>query len=113
MAVRTSSTPASVKDIMTRDPVCVSPDTSAVELARILEANEISGVPVVDALDRAIGVVSKTDLLPPDMLDEWMAEDRAGFPEDVEVLPVSAVAHRGLDVLKELRQERQEEHVRP
>ncbi len=63
MAVRTSSTPASVKDIMTRDPVCVTPDTSAVELARILEANEISGVPVVDALDRAIGVVSKTDLL--------------------------------------------------
>ena len=46
-------------------------------------------------------VLSKTDLLPSDMLEEWVSEVRAGFPEDVEVLPVSAVAHLGLDVLKE------------
>jgi len=52
-----------IKDIMTRDPVCVTGDTNARELARILEANEISGCPVIDALDRIIGVVSKTDLL--------------------------------------------------
>ena len=52
-----------VKDIMTRDPVCLTGDTSARELARILETNEISGCPVVDALERVIGVVSKTDLL--------------------------------------------------
>lgn len=48
-----------------------------------------------------IVALSKTDLLPPDMLEEWLAEVRAGFPDDVEVLPVSAVAHLGLDVLKE------------
>ncbi len=52
-----------VKDIMTRDPVRVTADTSARELARVLESNEISGVPVVDAQDRVIGVVSRTDLL--------------------------------------------------
>ena len=45
--------------------------------------------------------LSKTDLLPPDLLEEWVAEVRAGFPGDVEVLPISAVAHQGLDVLKE------------
>jgi CBS domain-containing protein len=52
-----------VKDIMTHDPVCVTADVTARELARVLESNEISGVPVVDAVERVIGVVSKTDLL--------------------------------------------------
>ncbi len=63
MAVRTTSMLACVKDIMTHDPVSVTPDVTARELARVLESNAISGVPVVDAADRVIGVVSKTDLL--------------------------------------------------
>ena len=58
-----STTRRQVSDIMTRDPICVTADTTARELARVLEANEISGVPVVDTLDRLIGVISKTDLL--------------------------------------------------
>jgi CBS domain-containing protein len=62
MGVKTG-TPHTVKDIMTPDPICVGADTSARELARILESNEISGVPVVDSLHRIIGVASKTDLL--------------------------------------------------
>ncbi len=48
-----------------------------------------------------IVVLSKTDLLPPDMLDAFVADARSGFPEDIEVLPISAVAQRGLDELKE------------
>jgi CBS domain-containing protein len=62
MSVKTKA-PRLVRDIMTPDPICVGADTSARELARILEANEISGVPVVDSLHRIIGVASKTDLL--------------------------------------------------
>ena len=45
--------------------------------------------------------LSKTDLLPPDMLQEWVAEVQAAFPDGVEVVPISAVAHQGLDALKE------------
>lgn len=52
-----------VKDIMTVDPVRVTREASAQELARLLETHEISGVPVVDELDRVVGVVSRTDLL--------------------------------------------------
>jgi CBS domain-containing protein len=52
-----------VRDIMTRDPVSVTPDITARELARTLADNQISGVPVVDPQDRVIGVVSRTDLL--------------------------------------------------
>jgi CBS domain-containing protein len=62
MSVKTKA-PQLVGDIMTPDPICVGADTSARELARILESNEISGVPVVDSLHRIIGVASKTDLL--------------------------------------------------
>jgi CBS domain-containing protein len=48
---------------MTREPVRVSAGTTARELARVLETNEVSGVPVVDSMDRVIGVVSRSDLL--------------------------------------------------
>jgi CBS domain-containing protein len=62
MSAKTKA-PQRIKDIMTADPICVGADTPARELARILESNEVSGVPVVDTLNRIIGVVSKTDLL--------------------------------------------------
>ena len=52
-----------VKDIMGRNPVRVGQATTVGELAEILEGNDISGVPVVDAQERLVGVVSRTDLI--------------------------------------------------
>jgi CBS domain-containing protein len=52
-----------IESIMTKNPICVMGATGATELARILDADRISGVPVVDGQDRLIGVVSRTDLL--------------------------------------------------
>ena len=63
MTDKVTVTPTTVSTIMTANPLCISPDTPARELARLLEANGISGVPVVDGLNRVIGVISKTDLL--------------------------------------------------
>lgn len=63
MTSKAATTATTVREIMTRDPLCVGPETDARELARELEANEISGVPVIDGLNRVIGVVSRTDLL--------------------------------------------------
>lgn len=51
------------KDVMVPDPVCVRPSTTLRELARVLEENRISGAPVIDAEDKVVGVVSKTDLI--------------------------------------------------
>ncbi len=48
-----------------------------------------------------IVALSKTDLLPPGLMEEWLAEIHAGFPANVQVLPISAVAHQGLEALKE------------
>ncbi len=63
MARKATATAATVKEIMTPDPVCISGDTSARELAHLLDTHGFSGVPVVDPLNREIGVVSKTDLV--------------------------------------------------
>ncbi|MGW7331182.1 CBS domain-containing protein [Streptomyces sp. NPDC054840] len=47
---------------MTSEVVLARPDTSLDELARMLSAHRISGLPVVDDDDKVMGVVSRTDL---------------------------------------------------
>ena len=50
-------------DVMTTNVITVSPDTSVQEVAKILSERSISGVPVVDAQNRLVGIVSEGDLL--------------------------------------------------
>lgn len=50
-------------DVMTHDVVTVHSDTTVKEIAEILLAKGISGVPVVDAAGALIGIVSEGDLL--------------------------------------------------
>lgn len=51
------------QDVMTRDVITVSADTSLNETAGRMAAAGISGVPVVDADNRVIGVISEKDFL--------------------------------------------------
>lgn len=51
------------KDIMTRDVITVRPDTSVEDLAKILVANRISGVPVLDTAGALYGIVTENDLI--------------------------------------------------
>lgn len=84
------------RDVMTEEPVCVDPQASIRELARLFEEHEISGAPVVNQSGQLIGIVSKTDLIrrcadgvddmPPAYLFEILSEQ--GESEDVsEVMP--------------------------
>jgi CBS domain-containing protein len=50
-------------DVMTTQVVTVGPETSVQELATVLSERAISGVPVVDAENRLVGVVTEGDLL--------------------------------------------------
>jgi CBS domain-containing protein len=52
-----------IKQLMTRDVVTVTPGTTLKEVARVLTRHGISGVPVVDADDTVVGVVSEADVL--------------------------------------------------
>ncbi|MFJ4518007.1 CBS domain-containing protein [Streptomyces sp. NPDC088816] len=52
-----------VEELMTRDVVRARRDTPFKELVRLLEENDVTAVPVVDELDRPMGLVSEADLL--------------------------------------------------
>ena len=51
-----------VAQIMTRDPITVSPETSLESAIKILAEQKISGLPVVDKQGQLVGVISETDL---------------------------------------------------
>jgi CBS domain-containing protein len=51
------------KDIMTKDVVAVTPNTSIEELSSLLVSNQISGAPVVDAGGVLVGIVTENDLI--------------------------------------------------
>lgn len=51
------------RDIMTADVLTVSPSTPVIDIAKLLLERRISGVPVVDAERRVVGIVSEGDLM--------------------------------------------------
>ncbi len=60
-----------VEDVMTRDVLTVRPDTTLKDVARLLAASGISGLPVTTEQGELVGVVSEADILakerrPPD-----------------------------------------------
>ena len=52
-----------VGDLMTRRPILVRADSPLVDAARLLDANHVHGLPVVDETGSLVGVVSQTDML--------------------------------------------------
>ncbi len=51
------------RDIMTREVITVTDESTVKELARILSIHQISGVPVIDDKGRLVGVVTESDLI--------------------------------------------------
>lgn len=49
-------------DIMTKNVATTAPDTPLMDLANMLRANRISGVPVVDRNGNVVGVITSVDL---------------------------------------------------
>ncbi|GAA2784567.1 CBS domain-containing protein [Kitasatospora paracochleata] len=52
-----------VGDVMTRDVVVAHPETTFKEIAALFHRRGITAVPVVDELDRPVGLVSEADLI--------------------------------------------------
>jgi CBS domain-containing protein len=55
--------PVTARDVMTPDPLTVSPDTSVHEAAGVLSENRISGAPVCGPDKDIVGIVSEFDLI--------------------------------------------------
>ena len=47
-----------IRNFMTPDPVTVQPETPVEDIAKLLLAHRINGVPVVDGVGRLLGVVT-------------------------------------------------------
>jgi CBS domain-containing protein len=54
---------ASVAELMTPDPIVIDESASLDEAVRLLEENEISGLPVVDREGILVGVITQTDVV--------------------------------------------------
>ena len=51
------------RDIMTTEVITVSPQTTVLDLARLLAEHKINGAPVVDDNGRLVGVVTQSNLI--------------------------------------------------
>lgn len=52
-----------VADVMSSDPILVSPETPLKEAIQILAEKRISGLPVVNDAGKLVGIISETDLM--------------------------------------------------
>jgi CBS domain-containing protein len=78
-----------IQDVMTRDPSCVTPTTSAREAARIMKEEDVGILPVVEGEGsrRLVGVVTDRDLA-----IRVLAEGRDPDTKVVEVMSSGTVA---------------------
>jgi CBS domain-containing protein len=51
-----------VRDVMTRDPIWVSPETSLQAAGRLMLEHNISGLPVCDEAGRLVGIITDRDI---------------------------------------------------
>lgn len=51
------------RDVMTPDPACCTASTSVDEIAKLMVENDCGEIPIVDAADHVIGVVTDRDIV--------------------------------------------------
>jgi CBS domain-containing protein len=55
--------PTLARDVMTPDPACCTPRTTLDEVAKMMVQNDCGEIPVIDAADQPIGVVTDRDIV--------------------------------------------------
>jgi acetoin utilization protein AcuB len=63
-----------IEAIMTKNPTTITPDATLGEAARMMLEHRISGIPVVDADHRVIGIITESDIFTMVVLHEWGRE---------------------------------------
>ena len=76
-----------LRDLMTREVATVPPATPVAEVAALLRAQQLTGVPVVDEAGHVLGMVSEVDLLgrPGATAAEVMSRQVVSVSEDTDV----------------------------
>lgn len=84
------------KAIMSRDVVCVHPDTPITRVLELLIENDITGVPVVESDGQLVGIVTEKDMIgvlfgqeiPSGTARDCMTEDVLSFDENDDIIAV-------------------------
>jgi CBS domain-containing protein len=53
----------SVKDVMTKDPVTISPEDSVLDAARIMRKHDFNRIPVIDEEGKLVGLIAREDII--------------------------------------------------
>jgi CBS domain-containing protein len=88
-----------VSKVMTREVLAATPGMTLFEVGRLLRRGKISGVPVVDAGQRVLGVVSEKDIVK--ALDQAHALSEPGGLLDL-IFDIGITGESRLKVIKEL-----------
>lgn len=94
-----------ISDLMTRDPACCVPETTAQEAAVLMRDNDCGAIPVVENLEnrKLVGMVTDRDLAvrglaegkgPDTLVEELMSVEPVGADENDEVETVREVMIR-------------------
>ena len=87
------------KDVMTKDVISISPEATLSDAIELLVAKEISGMPVVDAEEKMIGIISEKDILNfafsgnlhNTKVKEVMSKNVTSFPPDADIDSIALV----------------------
>lgn len=52
-----------IRDVMIKDPICVTENTSVTEAKQIMNTKKISKLPVLDSSKRLVGIITKNDIV--------------------------------------------------
>lgn len=82
---------AAVGDLMDSDPVRVSPESDLTDVALLMADYNLVTIPVVDDVDRVLGVVTVDDILEATIPEDWRRREPApgqpGNPETPSLYP--------------------------
>jgi CBS domain-containing protein len=93
-----------VRDIMTRDPVTVRPETGVEQVIDLFVGRGIGHVPVVDDDGRAVGMISKTDVIRDVHLrgDTEVDQSPGAMARDLRRMPPAAHVHEADDQARDV-----------
>ena len=82
-----------LSDIMDRDPVRVMPDADVVDVTLLMADYNLMTVPVVDAEDQLLGVITVDDVLEATIPDDWRRREPPPHPEPLHPPADQEFAH--------------------
>jgi CBS domain-containing protein len=103
LAKRPGTKRLSARDIMSRDPICVTEQTSLADCARLMREKGVGALPVIDSEREVIGMISDGDLLRGAVsegrpkTEHWM--DLLGAPEAAAGALATMASRRAVDVM--------------